>query len=198
MKYRVGLESAQLYNLADELMKYAETYEAKVQMFLEKLADVGISAAQKYEGDFAGYIAYSKEFEFGGDKQTVYLVASDSQLITKAWYVSPKSAEIREEQINPLLMAEFGSGRHAIEGKGAAKGLGGQGTLNLYGHAFDAGGWYWWTESPDTDSDDEVVVVTKKGRYKHHSEGVGPSQPLHNAVLDCIKQVVEIAKEVFG
>lgn len=199
MKFKVGLDSNQLYNLADELEKYAETYEAKVQLFLEKLADVGISAAQQHEGDFAGYIVYSKKFEFGGEKQTVYMVASDSQVIPKAWYISPKAAEMREETINPLLMAEFGSGHNAIEAKGEASGLGGQGTLKpSYGHAFDADGWYWWTDSAETASDDEITAVSKNGRYKHHSRGVAPSQPIHNAAMACLDQVVGIAQEVFG
>lgn len=199
MKYTVSLDSNQLYNLANELERYAETFEAKVQIFLEKLADVGINAARQNEGDFAGYIVYSKEFEFGGDKNTVYMVARDSQVIPKAWYVSPKSAEMKEESINPLLMAEFGSGSEAIKAKGEASGLGGRGTLKpSYGHAFDADGWYWWTDSADTASDDEIRAVSKKGRFKHHSKGVAPSQPIHNAAMACIKQVAGIAQEVFG
>lgn len=199
MKYNVKLASSDLYRMADELMQYADTYEAKIQLFLEKLADVGITVAQQHEGDFAGYIVYSKEFEFSGDKNIVHLVAKDSQLINKAWYVSPRSTELREEQINPLLMAEFGSGHNAIRATGKASGLGGQGTLNLYGHAFDANGWYWWTDSPDIASDeDEIKVVSKKtGRYKHHSRGVTPSRPLHNAVMACINEVNNIAQEVF-
>jgi hypothetical protein len=198
MKYSVSLDSNQLYNLADELQRYAEKYEAKVQIFLERLADLGISVAKQHEGDFAGYIAYSKEFEFGGEKQTVYMLASDSQLIPKAWYVSPKSAEIREESINPLLMAEFGSGHEAIKAEGEAAGLGGQGTLNTYGHAFDADGWYWWSDSSDTETGDEIKAVSKKGRFKHHSRGVPPSRPLHEAVKACLAQVEGIAQEVFG
>lgn len=197
-KFNVGLSSYSVYAMAKELEAYKKEYEANIQIYLEKLADIGISAAQQHEGDFAGYIVYSKKFEFGGDKQTVYLVAKDSQIITKAWYVSPKSAELREESINPLLMAEFGSGHNAVQAEGEASGLGGQGTLNLYGHAFDAEGWYWWTESPDTESDDVVEAVSKKGRYKHHSRGVTPSQPIHNAVMACIEQVSKVAHEVFG
>ena len=198
MKYTVNLDSNQMYNLANELKHYAETFEGKVQIFLERLADAGIEAAQQNEGDFAGYVVYSKKFEFSGETNTVYMVARDSQVIPKAWYVSPKSADMREETINPLLMAEFGSGHYAIDAKGEASGLGGQGTLNLFGHAFDANGWYWWTDSADTASDDEITAVSKKGRFKHHSRGVAPSQPIHNAAMACIAQVEGIAKEVFG
>lgn len=199
MKYVVRLDSNELYNLANELERYAEKYEAKVQIFLERLADFGISVAKQNEGDFAGYIVYSKKFEFDGEKQTVYMIARDSQLISKTWYISPKSAEMREESINPLLMAEFGSGHEAIKAEGEAAGLGGQGTLiPSYGHAFDADGWYWWSESSDTEKGDEIKAVSKKGRFKHHSKGVPPSRPLHNAVKDCIAQIKGLAQEVFG
>lgn len=197
-KFIVGLSSNALYALESELKAYKEEYEAKIQIFLEKLVEVGISAAQQHEGDFAGYIVYSKKFEYNnGEKQTVHLIARDSQIIPKAWYVSPKSTEVREVSINPLLMAEFGSGHYAVKAEGEASGMGGQGTLNTYGHAFDDNGWYWWTDSPDTSSDDDINAVSR-GRYRHHSRGVTPSQPLHNAVKTCIEQVLEVAQEVFG
>lgn len=194
MRYNVRLDSNELYTLADALEKYADDFETKVQTFLNKLADLGISVAKANGGVFGQYIVYSKKFEASGEKQTVKMLAT-SENITNTWYVSSKSQDVREEEISPILMAEFGSGHYAISGEGETSGLGGQGTLNKYGHAFDANGWYWWTE--DSSRDGEIRKV-KDGRFLYHSDGLPPSQPLHKAVMACIEQVEGIAQEVFG
>ena len=191
MRYKVSLNANDLYVLADKLEKYADEFEAKVQTFLEKLADLGIKVAQANGGVFGGYIVYSKTFESEGGDMTVYMVATDSTLITNSWYVSSKAKEARQETIDPLLMAEFGSGHYAID----AEGMGGQGTLNQYGHAFDSNGWYWWSDSMDRDGELRKV---KDGRFLYHSDGLPPAQPLHKAVMACIEQVSGIAQEVFG
>ena len=196
MKYNVKLDANELYALADELNKYAETYEQKIKTFLEKLAERAIQVSSINEGDFSGYIVYSKEIESG---TTVKMIAQDSHPLTSVWYVSPSpKAEMRHETISPLLMAEFGSGHYATPAKGKAAGLGGQGTLNVFGHAFDSNGWYWWTEDARLTSSDDVMVAAKNGRWKFHSKGVHPAQPLHKAAMACIEEVEGIAKEVFG
>ena len=191
MKYTVNLDPKELYALADELDKYADDFEAKVKVFLMRLADVGISVAEANGGVFGSYIVYSKEFEDNGATKIVNLVAS-GESITRIWYASSKSAEPRTEVINALLMAEFGSGRYAIDG---VDGLGGKGTLNLYGHANDPKGWYWWTDNPSTDGEMKTV---KDGRFLFHSDGLPPYQPLRKAIKACIEQVYDIAQEVFG
>ena len=189
MKYTVNLNVNELYNLADELEKYADTFEDKVKEFLSRLADVGISVAQANGGVFGSYIVYSKEFK---DNTTLYMVANGEPIV-RTWYISSKATEARQETISPVLMAEFGSGNFAIEATGEASGLGGKGTLNLYGHADDVNGWYWWA---DEMRDGELKKV-KDGRFLFHSEGLPPYQPLHKAVMACIEQVEGIAQEVF-
>ena len=191
MKYNVRLDSKELFKLSSDLLKYADDFENKVRIFLEKLAQVGISVAVANSGVFSRYIVYSIKQE---NNTTVKLVAS-SEPIESAWYVSSKSEEQRTEVISPILMAEFGSGHYAIQGTGEAAGLGGQGTLNVYGHAFDANGWYWWSEEA---SQDGVLKKSKNGRFLYKSDGLPPAQPLHKAVMACIEQVEEIAREVFG
>lgn len=191
MKYNVSLDSKELFKLSSDLLKYADDFENKVKIFLEKLAQVGISVAVANSGVFSRYIVYSIKQE---NNTTVKLVAS-SEPIESAWYVSSKSKEQRTEIISPILMAEFGSGHYAIQGTGEAAGLGGQGTLNVYGHAFDPNGWYWWSEEA---SQDGVLKKSKNGRFLYKSDGLPPAQPLHKAVMACIEQVEEIAREVFG
>lgn len=190
---RVSLDSKQLDALADYIDNYARTFEKKVQTFLEKLAEKGIEVASVNGGDFSSYIVYSKEVESG---TMVKMIAKDREEITNSWYASSTSKELRQETISPLLMAEFGSGHYAISAEGEASGLGGQGTLNKYGHAFDSNGWYWWSD--DATSIDGKPLYEKDGRWKFHSRGTHPSQPLHKAVMACIEQVEGIAREVFG
>lgn len=190
---RVSLDTKELDALADYLDNYARTFEQKVQTFLERLAEKGIEVASVNGGDFSSYIVYSKKVESG---TKVLMIAKDREEITNSWYASSTSKELRQETISPLLMAEFGSGHYAISAEGEASGLGGQGTLNKYGHAFDTNGWYWWSD--DATSMDGVPLNEKNGRWRFHSRGTHPSQPLHKAVMACIEQVEGIAREVFG
>ena len=170
---RVSLDTKELDALADYLDNYARTFEQKVQTFLERLAEKGIEVASVNGGDFSSYIVYSKKVESG---TKVLMIAKDREEITNSWYASSTSKELRQETISPLLMAEFGSGHYAISAEGEASGLGGQGTLNKYGHAFDSNGWYWWSD--DATSMDGEPLGEKNGRWKFHSRGTHPSQPL--------------------
>ena len=190
---RVSLDTKELDALADYLDNYAKTFEQKVQTFLERLAEKGIEVASVNGGDFSSYIVYSKKVESG---TMVKMIAKDREEITNSWYASSTSKELRQETISPLLMAEFGSGHYAISAEGEASGLGGQGTLNKYGHAFDSNGWYWWSD--DATSMDGEPLNEKDGRWRFHSRGTHPSDPLHKAVMACIEQVEGIAREVFG
>lgn len=192
MNYRVSLDVQELDRLADFLDDYADSFEEKVNLFLNRLADKAIEVASANGGDFGRFIYYSKKLE---DETTIY-VSATSKLIKTEWYAGSNSKETRSEVISPLLMAEFGSGHYAIENENAP-GLGGQGTLNKYGHAFDEDGWYWYAEMPPK-GDATPIKTAKSGMVKYHSKGNRPTQPLHKAVIACIRQVQEIAQEVFG
>jgi len=190
MKYNVSLDSKELYKLSVDILNYADEFERKVKIFLERLAEVGIEVASRNGGDFSHYITYSKKF----DDNTTVVITAHSSPITAEWYAGSQTKKVRTEEISPILMAEFGSGHYAIPGEG---GIGGQGTLNKYGHAFDTDGWYWWSDEPTSLGGGEVVKDAN-GRFKFHSMGTRPSRPLHKAVMACIFQVEEIAREVFG
>ena len=193
MTYNVSLDTNELRQLSYFLMDYANSFEQKVHTFLQRLADVGIEVAAVNGGDFGSYITYTTKW----DNDTTIKIVASSGAITSTWYAGSKSKETRTEVISPLLMAEFGSGHYAISNKNA-KGLGGQGTLNKYGHAKDEGGWYWWSDDATYRSEDDFMVKSANGRWKFHSMGVHPAQPLHKAVMACIDQVEGIAREVFG
>lgn len=193
MKYNVSLDSKELFKLSSDLLKYADDFERKVRIFLERLAESGIKVARANGGIYGNTIVYTTEWGKSEDGITLYMVATGQ---TKAveWYTSSTSDKTHSEVINTLLMAEFGSGHYAIKGEGEAAELGGQGTLNVYDHAFDDS-WYWWADGSQTDGD---LLKTKDGRSLFRSDGVPPGQPLHKAVMACIERVEEIAHEVFG
>lgn len=190
MKYTVSLDSRELNKLARKLLNYADTFEDKVKIFLNRLADLSIKVASANGGDFSRFIIYSKKLEDG----TTITVSASSKLIKSKWYAGSNSSEVRTEVISPILMAEFGSGYYAIPDK---SGIGGQGTLNKYGHAYDPFGWYWYAEYPPIDNG-EPVKTAQNGKVLYNSMGNEPTQPLHKAVMACIEQVTKIAKEVFG
>ena len=77
MKYNVSLDSKELFKLSSDLLKYADDFENKVRIFLEKLAQVGISVAVANSGVFSRYIVYSIKQE---NNTTVKLVASSEPI----------------------------------------------------------------------------------------------------------------------
>ena len=75
--------------------------------------------------------------------------------------------------VDPLLMAEFGSGQFAVEGH--------RGTFPNQKHAFDPNGWYWRDLSGEL----------------HHSRGITPTRPLYKAKEEMTQQIREVAERVF-
>ena len=192
--YNLTLDANELQRVADDLRKYAEEFKAKVRLFFEACADHGIMIATMHEGDFAGYIVYSKKFEEQGGEYTVYIAASDTP-IHRAWYTSATGGKMKEAYISPLLMAEFGSGFKALTEIPAGVNAG-QGTLNTYGHANQPSGWSWWS-SDASDQEGATMINSKGGRWLFHSTGTPPSRPLHNAVQSLINDVEGIAIGIF-
>lgn len=194
--FEISLDPNKLLKVADELREYAREFEEKVKAFTEACADHGIMIAQMHEGDFAGYIAYSKKFETGDNEYTVYIAASSSD-ISRTWYTSATGGNTKTASINPLLMAEFGSGFKALEDIPAGVNAG-QGTLNTYGHAFQSYGWSWWSDNASDQQGAQMIGASKEsGRWLFKSTGTPPSRPLHNAVQSLIDDVEGIALSIF-
>ena len=63
MIYKVGLNTRDLDRLADYLDNYADTFNEKVTLFLNKLADKAIEVGAANGGDFSRFIFYSKKLE---------------------------------------------------------------------------------------------------------------------------------------
>lgn len=199
---KYGLNASDLYQLEADLKKYAQKFEECTKVFLEMLADRGIEIAQMHEGDFAGYISYSRKWKTNSEEeQQIQVVAMDVTTIASYWYASAKAKTPRAYTISPLLMAEFGSGVYAedLSGYDATPPEAGRGTLNVYGHAFDADGWYWYSDDATIEQEgNQLVGVAKNGRYKFHSSGNPPTRPLLSAVQELISDVEGIARIAFG
>lgn len=186
-----ALNANSLQKLADELRKYADSLPIKIQQFLEALADRGIEVARANEGDWSGYIIYTKESlkDLGAGEYGISLVARDRSEITNSWYVSASpNAEMRSDTLSPLLMAEFGSGAYQVDNYGVGR------LPDSMEHGGDSNGWYWWS---DVYRDGEAVSW-KNGRYLFHSYGTPPTMPIHNAVMTMIEEIDSIARSVFG
>lgn len=187
-----ALNANSLQKLADELRDYANSLPMKIEQFLNALADRGIEVAKQNEGDFTGYIVYSKEFETDGSEYMLRMTAKDAQAITNSWYVSSSpNAEIRSDTFSPLLMAEFGSGAYQVDNYGIGR------LPDSMGHGGDTDGWYWWTDNASY-RDGEYMISAKNGRWLFHSRGSHPTMPVHNAVMTMIEEIDSIARSVFG
>lgn len=160
-----------------DLEQYKTDIVRKTKLLVDRLMDVGITTGIENSGDYAGMIVFRKEVIAGSDGVDGLLIATDGQKIVREWKYK---GGIKEAEVSPLLMAEFGSGWLAkvldnVDGVG-------QGTFPGQKHAFDVHGWFWTT--PDG--------------VKHHSYGEAPTYPVHSAFYAMMFEINRIAKEVFN
>ena len=166
-----------LEDLISALQGYRNNIKDNTERFLSDLADIGIRAAEKHTGDYAGYIEFSKELENGSDGVKCILVAKDRQKIISRWRYR---GDWKEAEVSPLLMAEFGSGWFAEVLFPVEDGSVGQGTFPGQKHAFDENGWSWTDEEG-----------------QHHSYGEYPSHPMFQASIEMMRVVDRFAKGAF-
>lgn len=156
-----------------QLEKYKkELVQTKIDRFVRRLIELGINVSYQNTGKYAGYIVFRKQLVNITNSSVEYL------------YVAKKTKDLYVEwdgggyNIDPLLMAEFGSGWNAYDVWGVPNV--GQGTHPQQKHALDPKGW-WWT-------DDSGV---------HHSYGQNPTFPVHKAWIEMKQNIDTVAKEVF-
>lgn len=182
MKITARLNSADLKRAADDVKQYANDLTTKVQQVLQRLADKGITTAEQTVGWYGNYITFSKQTDNDG----VIIVAQEVGVIVSEWvrYGQPVYAEV-----SPLLMAEFGAGNHAVVWQGVLNETNtlpdgkkiGRGTFPNQTHAFES---YWH-------------YMDMSGNWQTVN-GLSPTRPLYNAVIEIISTVNATAREVFG
>ena len=176
--------------LAQAFTDYVEELHDRTNTFVEELADTGVQAGVAVVRD----TEYANDIDFGVErndttgnihKVTVKASADDKEV---HWYTNEKRTERRSEMINPLLMAEFGSGfenigtypvQDGFSSEAARLGMV-QGSLSpSYGHAKDPNGWGYFDDSGNL----------------HITRGEPPTAPMFNALMAMQEQQnVEKAK----
>lgn len=172
MKINVRLNSKDISTAISQVERTKVELMAKLEQFVSELADVGIEVIKdnvKIEVDgevrnFGDSVVFRKEISETSDGATCLLIVSGNEFL-KEWTAG-------SAMVNPLLMAEFGSGRYAGEHRGS---------FPNQTHALNPP-WFW---------------VDMNGK-KHKSYGNEPSRPLYKATVEMEEQIHEVAERVFS
>ena len=164
-----------------KVAKYRQDLIRKCDRFVKALANKGIIVGQENVGEYGKYITFTVETESIQNGWRGYRIATQTGVIKSQWMQADGS--IREADVSPLLMAEFGAGLRAerSSSKYAAKMGMGTGTFPGQTHAFDPEGWYY---------------KDLEGNW-HHSYGVYASMPMYHAYMEMYDQIAQTAREVF-
>lgn len=179
----VKLSTSGINNAIKEIEKFKKDLNAKLERFVSLLADVGIEIAKhnilvEENGsiiDRSDHVEFTKDVNIAADGVKCIIVATASPYVTQ-WKKSKNGKNVLSAQVNPLLMAEFGSGANAIDGH-AGTFPSATAKKNV-----SHGSWAWY----DLDGN------------KHVTTGNVPSRPLFKAKEEMVNQILTIAKSVFG
>ena len=169
---QINVSTADIDNTVLLLKQYARNLQEKCERLVEELAKVGIEVIEdnirvEYDGEvrnFGDNVFFKKDIVSSVDGATLTLYV-DAEPYLKEW-------ETGSAIVNPLYMAEFGSGAMAVEGH--------RGTFPNQKHA-NQPSWFWRDMT---------------GRA-HISSGNVPSRPMQKAVEEITKQAREVAERVF-
>ena len=179
---RIKLNADSINNAIKELEDYKKRLQWKCEQFVDRLADVGIKYAKQHilvedNGvivDRSDLVYFEKELASNIDG-AVCIVVPYSNPYLSAWKRSAESEEVLTAEVDPLLMAEFGSGAYAVDGHAGT--FPSSTAKDNVAH----GSWAWFDE----------------GGVKHYSKGNTPSRPIYNAKEEIRQQIELVAAEVF-
>lgn len=181
---KVELNEGSIQNAIDYLKQYKQDLLKKAERFTEALAKEGITVAKMNGGMWGQYIMYSTKHETAGYQSITMMIAQNTQEVLVEW-------DTGSSTMNPLLMAEFGSGWEADDAKASKYGLSGvagqgthpEGRTNKNGikNAFNPNGWSW-----------------KVGGVTYHSYGDKPTAPLEHAIVQMYTRIKSLVIEIFG
>lgn len=172
------LSASSIKKMQRQLMDYKKRLIEKCSLFTERLAAAGILVGQQNLGQYDRYVIFSTETNPQRYGAKTILYATNTGLIHSQWMTK---SGVKEADVSPILMAEFGSGLRANNARAEEFGMG-TGTFPGQTHAEDPEGW--WYQTVD-------------GVW-HHSYGVSPTMPMFKAQMEIYDQIATIAKEVFG
>jgi hypothetical protein len=173
MNISVSLDAKSINHAIKQVEKFKDNLQVKLERFVSELANVGIEVIQdnikvEYDGEvrnFGDSVTFQKEIS--GEAGTVTcILTAEGQPYLKEWIGG-------SALVNPLLMAEFGSGARAVGGA--------QGTFPTQTHAMNPP-WFWRDSQGKT----------------HMSYGSEPSRPLFKAKNEMENQIRDVAQRVFS
>ena len=157
----------------DFLEDYINSFDSKKKLFLEKLAEIGVSTAdttfRQAEGMYSGEYTPVKVSTEWIDDNTIAVVAGGSY---------------------EAFLIEFGAGIHYADGYGEQYGFG-PGTLGPQGRND-----YWFYKDEGGQLGEGVPSTSKPGLILTH--GNPPARAMYAAGRDMRARIAEIASEVFG
>lgn len=197
-KFKATLSSSSIIQLKKQLEAYRDNIPSLCEEFVKELAKIGIRTGKQNCGEYGNYITFEVSDETILNKYGCkgFMVAKNERYILSTWY---RGKEIAGAVVNPLLMAEFGSGfQSRVIDENVDLIDVGQGTFPGQTHAFDPEGWYWRDNEPENGI--WVGYDDSNGRdiYIHHSYGESPTYPMYSAAVAIMFDVERIAKKVFG
>ena len=174
--FKSGLSVKELENLKNELKNYKSEIVKNTEIMVSRLLQSGVAVSQTKisESPLGKYVTVTTNIS--ADKMGCKGILLAKGAVKEQDGYAPFSI---------LLAIEFGAGaRFNPDPNPLSAEMGyGVGTYPGQIHAFDPNGWYFWSE--------------EKQQWIH-SYGVKATMPMYSADMDIIKNVVRIAKEVFG
>lgn len=180
---KVSLSQRSIKRAMRELKEYRAELIYKCQVFCERLAEMGIVAAESHSGMYGDRILFRYECDPEKYGAKAVLIAENRDIIKSQWMLADGS--VKEADVSPLLMMEFGAGLPAQEnprGPEFGMGTGAFPSDTAKEHAENPEGWWY---------------MDLEGNW-HHSVGITPSMPVGNAASWMRAMVRSTAKEVFG
>lgn len=172
------LSASSMQAAMQQLQDYKKNLQHKCEIFVQRLANKGIIVAEQNLGAYGNFITFNVEVNPHQNGATAILIATNTGIIKSQWITKEG---VKEADVSPLLMAEFGSGLRANNARAGEFGMG-TGTFPGQTHAEDPDGWWYMDLS---------------GEW-HHSYGVSPTMPMWRAAMEIHDQIIETAREVFG
>lgn len=192
-RFHARLNSESLKRLEKELTDYRDSLDAKTELFMNRLLELGIKVGREnavdIEGEFGThemgrYVTFEKKVQTEDGSCKGIMLAMGETLYSK-WFV--QGGEERHGSINAIMALEFGTAAMAVSERESFGAKGGQGTNSDYGHENDLR-WYIYTG------------LDEKGRpsKRKKATAITPTRPMMNAGNAMAADIVRVAREVFG
>lgn len=177
--FKASLSLKDLRQLNKDIRYYKnQILPYKLEELLEGLTDAGIRVARMNCGEFGSYIGFVKMVnrnKYNYKCSAVLIGHNSSQNIVEWVYFGG----IKQAEVSSILMAEYGSGQHAIGGH--------RGTFPNQTHANEDSWWY-------------ATEVDAEGHPTnwHRNFGVKPTMPMYKAWYEMKMDMYLIGRRVFN